>query len=175
MALGNGNIGIVKATQSGERTKTPVRLGETILWDGRWEITLNHQIIDQTQIKVLKNKSQHRKRKQSPVSKPTTDNVTNTDNREHTNGEGVGENLFFIRHMVKKDWDYAVRGVRRIRSATLPHVNVRGSLPVIVDKIGRVVLIPHFQFRERMFNVTAELAFKPKTSLEDIVNSLTLF
>ena len=175
MALGNGRIGIAKATQSGERNLTPVQLGDTILWDGRWEITLKAQIgTSKSQVKILKSKTRPREGNQLLVSQPNTDSVSDTDNNKHTNSEGVDEgNVYFVRHMVKKDWEYAVRGVRRIRNATLPHVNIRGSLPVIVDKNGRVVLIPHFQFRERMINVTAELAFKPKNSLEDIVNSLT--
>lgn len=168
MSLGNGTLGITKTTQSSERTLTPIQLGETLLWDGRWEITLKR--------KPTRGNSrvpaQTGKERRSSLS--TSGDPDDHERSKHSAGSGVEDNVYFIRHMIKRDWGYAVRGVRVIRNAALPNIDVRGSLPVIVDKEGQVLLIPHFKFCEQFVNITAELKFKPRLSLQDVVDIRTL-
>ena len=52
---------------------------------------------------------------------------------------------FYIRHLLDRDNQLFQKGVRKIRSIKLPHVLIRGGLPVIVDDSDHVVLIPHFK------------------------------
>ncbi len=123
-------IGIYKSLNHDDslKSKTPIRPGETILWENRWEIQL----------------------------KPKT---TNSQLQEQ----------YFVRNMGRKEYEFATRGIRRIRSTPLPPVSARSSLPVITDAAGRVLLIPHFQFAERNVTISARVSFEPKYSVEDVL------
>lgn len=105
---------------------TPIALGETILWDKRFKITLSQL---------------------EPRTPPTS-------------------KQFLIRHMIKADWELARKGIRKVRTMALPPEMIRGGLPVIVNKDGKVVLIPHFRVIERSAGVVCELKFAPEKSLE---------
>ena len=105
---------------------TPVTVGETILWDQRFMITL------------------------APLESDTAPSCKQ----------------FYVRHMVTKDWELAKKGVRKVRTNPLPPEMIRGGLPVIVDKDGKVVLIPHFRVIERYAGVVCNIKFAPQKSLE---------
>ena len=62
------------------------------------------------------------------------------------------------------------KGVRKRRTFKLPPPIARQGLPVIVDKDGRVVLIPHFKVVDRSYGVTCSYQFKPNMSLYDWVD-----
>ncbi len=123
-------IGIYKSLNHDDslKSKTPIRPGETILWENRWEIQLKSR-------------------------------TTNSQLQEQ----------YFVRNMGRKDYEFATRGIRRIRSTPLPPVSARYSLPVITDDSGRVLLIPHFQFAERNITISARVSFEPKYSVEDVL------
>ncbi len=119
----------------------PIHIGETILWDGRFEVTL----------KRLRPRERAGKR-----------------------GEGFGtpaSPVFYVRNMIKTDWQLARKGIRKVRSSILPHENVRGGLPVIVNSDKKVVLIPHFKVLiDWSAGVTCDVRFNPRARLEDYVN-----
>ena len=75
---------------------------------------------------------------------------------------------FFVRHMLKPDWALARKGLRKVRTAKLPHEAVRGSLPVIVDGSGNVVLVPHFRIIDRTAGVVSSATFEPRVSLQSL-------
>lgn len=105
---------------------TPIAVGDTILWDKRFKITL----------KPLE-----------PGKAPTC-------------------KQFYVRHMITMDWELARKGIRKVKAVALPPEMIRGGLPVIVNKEGQVVLIPHFKMIERSAGVVCELKFAPEKSLE---------
>ncbi len=78
---------------------------------------------------------------------------------------------YFITNMVKGHYQFATRGIRRVRATLLPPVRARSGLPVITDCNGRVLLVPHFKFIERNTAVRVDVAYKPKYSLEDVLSN----
>ncbi len=125
-----------------QATVRPICVGETVLWDGRFEITL----------KTLEGPGVGERR-----------------GREGSKVTDGSRPVFYIRPMVKADWNLARRGVRKVRSFVLPHENVRGGLPVIVDSNKKVVLIPHFRVIDRSAGVSCDIKYNPRASLEDYV------
>ena len=105
---------------------TPIDVGETLLWDKRFQITL------------------------LPLER----------------GTGPTCKQFYIRHMIMVDWELAKKGIRKVRTNPLPPEMIRGGLPVVVDKDGKVVLIPHFKVIERAAGVMCNIKFAPQKSLE---------
>lgn len=123
----------------------PIRTGETILWDGRFEITLKGL---RTHEKRGKREELQAGGKEAAVS-PSS--------------------VFYVRNMIKSDWHLARKGIRKVRSSILPLEHVRGGLPVVVDSNRKVVLIPHFAVIDRSAGVTCDVRFNPPASLEDHV------
>lgn len=124
-------IGIFKTLYHEESMKKiPIKAGQTVLWEKKWEIKLKPKKNDQ-QCRDLR--------------------------------------TYFIRGMIRDDFELAIRGIRRVRAKPLPPVPARNSLPVIMDDSGRVVMIPHFEFSERDLAVKATANYKPQYSLEDVL------
>ena len=144
-------------TQYDNQRFTPIRVGETICWDGRFVISL--QPLDPAGPKDkrgTKVRFEEEVKYHLPlVGQPTAE---------------VGQ--FFVRHLQKREWGMARKGVRTIRHFPLPPVHVRGGLPVIVDWTGKVVLIPHFKVIDRSAGVTCRVQFKPQRGLEDLAEAM---
>ena len=113
---------------------TPIKIGEMVHWDNRFNITLSHL----SQGRQLSNKK--------PNCSPQT---------------------FYIRHLLDRDNQLFQKGVRKIRSIKLPHVLIRGGLPVIVDDSDHVVLIPHFKVIDKSYGITCKCNFKQKRALKE--------
>ena len=110
----------------------PISVGQTILWDRRWRITL----------KPLKTLGRQDSKK--------------TPNRAVNNKEQL-----YVRHMKEQDYVVVRRGVRKIRTAKLPPVKARAGLPVICTESGYVVLAPHFMVINHTYGVDCDVAFDP--------------
>ena len=67
----------------------------------------------------------------------------------------------YVRHMNVADYPVAQRGIRRVRTSTLPHVKIRTGLPVVCTESGYVVLAPHFMVTDYSYGVYCELTFDP--------------
>lgn len=113
---------------------TPIKIGETVNWDNRFNITLSYL----SQGRQLLNKK--------PNCSPQT---------------------FYIRHLLHRDSQLFQKGVRKIRSIKLPHVLIRGGLPVIVDDNDHVVLIPHFKVIDKSYGITCTCNFEQKRALKE--------
>ena len=150
---------------------TPIRVGETICWDGRFVISL--QPLDPAGPKDKKG------------TKGTWDQSRQIDRDRQVGSEEdvkypspiVGQPIadvgqFFVRHLQKREWGMARKGVRTVRRFPLPPEHIRGGLPVIVDWTGKVVLIPHFKVIDRSAGVTCRVQFKPQRGLEDLAEAM---
>lgn len=82
----------------------------------------------------------------------------------------ASQHQFFVRHFNTNDHIYVRRGVRVVRSAKLPPVMTRLTLPVIIDESGNVVLIPHFKYRNREYGVSATVHYRPLITFEYLAN-----
>ena len=78
---------------------------------------------------------------------------------------------FMVRPWQKNDDHKAKMGVRKISAYKLPPVLTRPSLPVIVDKNGKIVLIPHFRYIDKSYGVTCTCRFEPVLELKEWVGS----
>ena len=121
-----------RSPDSRYRTRVPVRVGETILWDNRFSISLH--------------------------------------SRGDSGGRGSkidseGAPVFYVRHLVEKDWPLMSKGVVRYK---VP-VSVRGGLPVVVDEDNKVVLMPHFRVASREANISAVIRFRPARTMDDLL------
>ena len=160
-------------SQYDDQRLTPIRVGETICWDGRFVISL--QPLDPA----------------GPKDKKGAKGTIRWDKRRQFDRDGqvgseggvkypspiVGKPIaevgqFFVRHMKKQEWAMARKGVRKIRRFPLPPEHTRGGLPVIVDWTGKVVLIPHFKVIDRSAGVTCRVQFKPQRGLEDLAEAM---
>ncbi len=91
--------------------------------------------------------------------------------------ESKRNQTFYIRNMIKTDYNLTTKGIRKVKATKLPHVNSRGSLPVIVmEKEGvkmkswPVVLIPHFRVIERQYGVKCTCVYKSYRELESFLD-----
>ena len=78
---------------------------------------------------------------------------------------------FMVRPWQKNDDRKAKMGVRKISTYKLPPVLTRPSLPVIVDKNGNTVLIPHFRYIDKSYGVTCTCWFEPVLELKEWVEN----
>ena len=139
--------------QRSERYLTPLKVGETILWDNRYEIKLKSlEETERGKVKVSE--------KLGKIRVPSADEV-----REKT---------FYVRHWMKNDDLLAVKGVRKVRANMLPHLQVRGGLPIILDERKKPVVIPHYRVVDRAAGVCCECTYKPAYSVQDIFNSMSV-
>ena len=72
-------------------------------------------------------------------------------------------------HWIKNNDLLAVKGVRKVRANTLPHLQVRGGLPIILDESKKPVVIPHYRVVDRAAGVCCE--YKPAYSVQSIFKS----
>ena len=153
-------------TQYDNQRFTPIRVGETICWDGRFVISL--QPLDPAGPKDKRGtKGTWDQRRQIDRDRGVG-SEEEVKYRSPIVGQPTAEvGQFFVRHLQKREWGMARKGVRTIRHFPLPPVHVRGGLPVIVDWTGQVVLIPHFKVIDRSAGVTCRVQFKPQRGLED--------
>lgn len=112
---------------------TPISVGQTIHWDGRWRITLKplKKLSRQSSVKALK-----------------------------SNRPGAVDK-FFVRHMIEPDYMEAKRGIRRIHAVKLPPPKARAGLPVICTESGYVVIAPHFGVNDHTYGVDYDMTFDP--------------
>ena len=133
-----------RSPDSKYRVKVPIRVGETILWDNRFQISL-----------TPRNAAATGRGSRNSFSAP----------RNVSAATAEGSPVFYVRHLVPKDWPYMSKGgVRRKHP-----VFVRGGLPVIVDERDKIVLMPHFRVASREVGVAAFVKFKPVRSMEDLL------
>ena len=111
---------------------TPISIGQTILWDGRWRITLK------------------------PLEKLERQNNEKVPDRAVNNKEQL-----YVRHVTKQDHKVPRRGIRKIRITKLPPVNTRAGLPVICTESGYVVLAPHSLVIDHTYGVDCDVTFDP--------------
>ena len=135
------------------RSQTPIKVGETVLWDNRFKIK-------------LKSLERTERGKNIKVSKLMWKNEVPSEKE-------VQEKSFYIRHWLSRDDMFADKGIRKVRSSLLPHFKVRGGLPVIVDKEEKPVLIPHYGAIDRSAGVCCECNFDPVYKLENIIYNLS--
>ena len=139
--------------QRRDRSLTPIKVGETILWDNRFKIKL--QSLEQTE-----------RGKKIRVSKRMWKNQV-------PSAEEIQEKTFYIRHWDKSDDQFAAKGIRKVRASQLPHNRVRGGLPVILDEKKNLVVIPHYQTIDRSGGVCCECTFEPVYAIKDIIYNLS--
>jgi hypothetical protein len=89
-------------------------------------------------------------------------------------GQESKETQFYIRNFTKTDQHLLRFGVRVVKSFKLPPVLSRYSLPVIEDRHGHVVLIPHFRYKDKDFGISAKVKHQPPIALDAIVKHLLL-
>ena len=111
------------------RTKVPIRVGDTILWDNRFKISLLP------------------KRRQNEMVSFEKEQ----DSRK-----------FFVRHLSPSDWQHMFKGGVRFKHP----VYARGGLPVVVDREGKIVVIPHFKVSSREEKVVGRVQFSPIRRLD---------
>lgn len=140
-----------------ERTLTPVKVGETVVWDNRFAISLV----------PLETPPTTTPQKSPPPGKPAKSRRKKS--QETVSEANQDQRQFYVRHMVPTDWGLAQEGVRRVKRAQLPHERVRGGLPVVVDEEGKVVEIPHFKMVDRRRGVMAVIRFEPQVKLEELL------
>ena len=160
-------------SQDDDERFTPIRVGEAIWWDGRFVISL--QPLDPAGPK-------DKKKAKGTVpwdQRQQIDRDRRVGSEEDVKypspivGKPIAEvEQFFVRHMQKREWGMARKGVRKVRRYLLPPEHTRGGLPVIVDWTGKVVLIPHFKMIDRSAGVTCRVQFKPQRALEDLAEAL---
>ena len=165
--LGKQVFGIARTVSKYDKQRlTPIRIGDTICWDGRFVISL--QPLDPAGPKDKKGTKgtwDHRRQIDRDGQVGSEEDVKYPSPIVGQPTAEVGQ--FFVRHLQKRDWRMARKGVRTIRSFPLPHEHIRGGLPVIVDWTGKVVLIPHFKVIDRSAGVKCRVQFKPPGRLED--------
>ena len=156
-----GKLGVILVTKQFpnkfDRFLTPIHIGETVLWDRRFEITL----------KPLGTESQTQ-RSRNEIGGLHTVGETTKPSYENREKRACEDRPFYIRHMLRDDVMVAWKGIRRVKSAVLPPESMRGGLPVIIDDRKKIVLVPHLQVIDRSAGVTCRIAFKPR--LEDVIH-----
>ena len=68
-------------------------------------------------------------------------------------------------HWMKNDDLLAVKGVHKVRANTLPHLQVRGGLPIILDDRKKPLVIPQYRVVDRAAGVCCERTYKPAYSI----------
>lgn len=121
--------------QSRAKDLVPIKVGETILWDNRFRITL------------LPQRRQEDRRDPGQKQLPS-------ESQE-----------FYVRHLGPADWQYMFKGGIKFKHP----VYARGGLPVIVDKEGKIVVIPHFKMSSREERLVGKVRFTPVRSLDDLL------
>lgn len=66
----------------------------------------------------------------------------------------------------KKDATLLKHGVRVIRGKRLPHIRMRGALPVVTDEEGKVVAMPHFLYNNRTYGIQVSVKHSPLLTLD---------
>jgi hypothetical protein len=113
---------------------TPISLGQTIHWDGRWRITLR------------------------PLKKLDRQSSVKALNRPKAMD---GKEQLYVRHMRESDYSVAKRGIRKIHAVKLPPAKARAGLPVICTGSGYAVLVPHFGVNDHTYGVDCDMTFDP--------------
>lgn len=144
-----------KAPSKKQYLLTPIRVGETVLWDNRFEVSL----------RLL----------EPDLNTPQSSTLIHPSPVVADSDPAADAGQFFVRHMFKHDWDMAKKGIRKIRNTPLPHEHIRGGLPVVVDCRGKVVLIPHFKVIDRTVGVTCRVKFSPQRRIEEFLHSMEKF
>ena len=145
-----GKLGISGAAFSMADIKPhPIRVGESLHWDRRWEIQLT-----------------------SPRRGGTLDRRWETQLTSPQRGGTLEEDsqCYYVRHFINKDTELGRRGVRAVRRYPLPPLHSRRALPVIIDSQGNVVTIPHLKYVDKKYGLVAQVKYKPFLSIETIIN-----
>ena len=125
---------------TGQVHKVPIRVGETILWDNRFTVTLFVRVRGRE------------------------------EEGETLSEEELKSQLFYIRNFHVSDHEYVRRGIRKVKGAVLVHYHVRGGLPVVVDDAGNVVLIPYFRVMNHAVGVDCHVTFTPQWTMRQLLN-----
>lgn len=98
-----------RSPESKYRVKVPIRVGETILWDNRFQISLVPR-------DSVGKRDKQSSREMAPLSEDSAA-------------------VFYVRHLIQRDWPYMSKRGNRYK---LP-VYIRGGLPVIVNEQNEIV------------------------------------
>ena len=79
----------------------------------------------------------------------------------HVKSEIDLEEVFFVKHMDPTDLVVAKNSIRRVKASKLPLKEARGGLPVIVDKNGSIVAVPHLNYIDVRYGLVCQCSFKP--------------
>ena len=85
-----------------------------------------------------------------------------TLNKENTDLNS--EESYWIRGMGPTDQKFVFRAIRRVKATKLPVIHYRFSLPVVENKEGTAVFIPHFHYRDYNVNAECQCEFVPHPS-----------
>ena len=121
--------------------KVPIRVGETMLWDNQFKISL------------FADPAGQRKGK----------------NKMTVSESELKSRVFYVRHFHDADHYHVVKGVRKVKGTVLVHHHVRGGLPVITDSEGNVVLIPHFRVKNYSVGIDCRVEFTPPWSMTELL------
>ena len=119
--------------QSQRKFWTPISIGKSIRWDGRWRVTLR---------RLIKSDGKH--------------------NEEASNGVAKNHEQLYIRHMKEEDYTRMENwNSQSIGATTLPDIRIWSGLPVVCTESGYVVLAPHFNVIDYSYGVYCDIAFDP--------------
>ena len=115
------------------KDKTLISVGQTILWDRRWRITLK------------------------PLKK-----LDRQDSRKASDGGEEKKEQLYVSHMkIEEYWGEDKQDNRRVPASILPDNKLWSGLPVICTESGHVVLAPHFKIIDHSYSVDCDVTFDP--------------
>ena len=118
---------------SRQKIWTPIPVGNSIYWDGRWRISL--KLLKKSDVK-------HNEKASDGVAK----------NREQ----------LYVRHMKEEDYtSLEKRNSQSVGVTTLPDIKIWSGLPVVCTESGYVVLAPHLNVIDYSYGVYCDIAFDP--------------
>ena len=119
--------------KSAWKKKTLISVGQTILWDRRWRITLK------------------------PLQK-----LDRQDGKIASDGVVKKKEQLYVSHMkVKEYWGENKQDNRRVPPSILPDKKLWLGLPVVYTERGHVVLAPHFKIIDHSYGVDCDVTFDP--------------
>ena len=119
--------------KSAWKDKTLISVGQTILWDRRWRITLK------------------------PLKKLDRQDSKKASGR----GEKKKEQLYVSHMEVEEYWGENKQHNRRVPASILPDNKLWSGLPVICTESGHIVLAPHFKIIDHSYSVDCDVTFDP--------------
>ena len=98
------------------------------------------------------------------------DKTSREDHMKSVSNSKPSSRVFYVRNFHDRYSWYLSKGLRKIKHRILIHPHARSGLPMVMDKKGSVVFIPHFRVINHAVGVDCEVKFCPLWSMDQLMD-----